>query len=272
MSAVSYIQRPSRPLQIYACIFLVVLYTPVLFIPLFSFNDSIYVKFPLQGFTTNWYAELWERQSLWDALYASVRLGICVAIIATVLGVISARAITRYRLPGSNAVVTFIMLPLVIPGIIFGVALLVLMSRMGVPLSLYTVAVGHLIVCLPFSVAVLLPRFEGFDMSMEEASADLGENGWWTFWRVTFPIIYPGVIASLLLTFTISFDEVIMAFFLTGTEPTLPMYIWSQLRFPREFPSVLALSSIILFFSFALVFLALWIGRLGSVGAVKELE
>ena len=92
------------------------------------------------------------------------------------------------------------------------------------------------------------------------------------FWRVTFPIVYPGVIASLLLTFTISFDEVIMAFFLTGTEPTLPMYIWSQLRFPREFQSVLALSSIILFVSFALVFIALWIGRLGSVSAIKELE
>ncbi|MEM7522313.1 MAG: ABC transporter permease [Pseudomonadota bacterium] len=272
MSDVSYISRPNRPLQIYACVFLFVLYTPVLFIPLFSFNDSIYVRFPLQGFTFDWYAQLWARDSLWDAFWASVRLGIAVAIVSTILGVVSARAITRYRLPGSNALVAFIMLPLVIPGIIFGVALLVLMSRMGVPLSLYTVFIGHMIVCLPFAVAVLLPRFEGFDMSMEEASADLGENGWWTFWRVTFPIVWPGVVASLLLTFTISFDEVIMAFFLTGTEPTLPMYIWSQLRFPREFPSVLALSSIILFVSFGLVFLALWVGRFGAVSATKELE
>lgn len=263
MSDVSYIKRPNRVLTVYAYVFLIVLYVPILSIPLFAFNDSIYVRFPLQGFTTQWFGQLWTRESLWDALGNSLRVGICVAIISTLLGVLAARAITRSRLPGQNAIVAFVMLPIVMPGIIFGVALLVLLSRLGVPLSLYTVALGHLIVCLPFAIATLLPRFEGFDRSMEEASADLGENGWFTFWRVTFPIVLPGVVASLLLTFTISFDEVIMAFFLTGTEPTLPMYIWSQLRFPREFPSVLALSTIILLVSFVLVFAALWIGRMG---------
>lgn len=265
MSTASYIRRPNRPLKAYAYVFLTALYLPILFIPLFSFNDSIYVRFPLQGFTVQWFVELWNRGSVWAALDNSLRVGISVAIVSTALGVLSARAITRSRLPGQGAIISFVMLPLVIPTIIFGVALLVLLSRMGVPLSLYTVALGHLIVCLPFSIAVLLPRFEGFDRSLEEASADLGENGWWTFWRVTFPIVMPGVVASLLLTFTISFDEVIMAFFLTGTEPTLPMYIWSQLRFPREFPSVLALSTVILLVSFLLVFAALWIGRMGLV-------
>lgn len=259
----TYIRRPNRPLQIYAVIFLIVLYVPVLFIPLFSLNDSLYVRFPLQGFTLQWYVELWHRPSVWNALWNSVKVGAAVSVISTILGVVTARAITRYRMPGKSAVVTFIMMPLVIPGIIFGVALLVLMSRLGVPLSLYTVSLGHLIVCMPFAVATLLPRFEGFDPSMEEASADLGENGWWTFWRVTFPMVLPGVIASLLLTFTISFDEFIMAFFLTGTDPTLPMYIWGQLRFPQEFPSILALSSIILFVSFVLVFAAQRIGRIG---------
>lgn len=259
----AYIRRPNRPLQIYAVIFLIVLYVPVLFIPMFSFNDSIYVRFPLQGFTLQWYGELWTREPVWNALWNSVQVGIVVSMISTTLGVVAARAITRYRIPGRSVLVTFMMMPLVIPGIIFGVALLVLMSRIGVPLSLYTVGLGHLIVCLPFAVATLLPRFEGFDPAMEEASADLGENGWWTFWRVTFPMVFPGVVASLLLTFTISFDEFIMAFFLTGTDPTLPMYIWSQLRFPQEFPSVLALASLILFVSFVLVFAAQRIGRVG---------
>ncbi|MEO1471757.1 MAG: ABC transporter permease [Pseudomonadota bacterium] len=265
MSDVSYINRPSRALTVYAYAFLVVLYAPILFIPLFSFNDSIYVKFPLQGFTTRWFVELWQRDSVWAALGNSLRVGLSVAVVSTALGVLAARAIAGSRLPGQSAIVAFVMLPLVIPTIIFGVALLVLMSRMGVPLSLYTIFIGHLIVCLPFAIATLLPRFEGFDRSMEEASADLGENAWWTFWRVTFPIVAPGIVASLLLTFTISFDEFIMAFFLSGTEATLPMYIWSQLRFPREFPSVLALSTVILAVSFILVFAALWIGRLGLV-------
>lgn len=265
MSKGSYISRPNRALQIYACLFLVVLYTPVLFIPLFSFNASIYVRFPLTGFTTEWYFGLLNRPTVWDAMWNSVRVGIGVAVVSTILGVLAARAITRHRMPGQSAIVAFVMLPLVIPGIIFGVALLVLISRLGIPLSLYTVALGHLIVCMPFAVATLLPRFEGMDPSMEEASADLGENGWWTFWRVTFPMVLPGIIASLLLTFTVSFDEFIMAFFLSSTEATLPMYIWSQLRFPREFPTILALSSLILMVSFALVFIALWIGRLGLV-------
>lgn len=259
----SYIKRPNRALQVYAVLFLIVLYVPVLFIPLFSFNDSIYVRFPLQGFTLQWYGELWTREPVWNALWNSVKVGLVVSVISTVLGVMAARAITRTRMRGKGALVTFIMMPLVIPGIIFGVALLVLLSRMGVPLSLYTVGLGHLIICLPFAVATLLPRFEGFDPSMEEASADLGENGWWTFWRVTFPMVMPGIVASLLLTFTISFDEFIMAFFLTGTDPTLPMYIWGQLRFPKEFPSVLAMAALILFVSFALVFVAQWIGRKG---------
>jgi spermidine/putrescine transport system permease protein len=263
MSTIAYLRRPNRVLQVYAILFLVVLYVPILLIPLFSFNDSIYVRFPLQGFTTDWFVQMWHRQTVWDAFWASIRVGVAVAILSTALGVIAARAITRYRMPGQNAVVTFIMMPLVIPTIIFGVALLALLSRVGVPLSLHTVALGHLIICLPFAVAVLLPRFEGFDRSMEEASADLGENGWWTFWRVTFPLVLPGVVASLLLTFTISFDEFIMAFFLSGNDPTLPVFIWTQLRFPQQFPSILALATLILFFSIPLILIAMWIGRLG---------
>ena len=132
----TYIKRPNRPLQIYAVLFLIVLYVPVLFIPMFSFNDSIYVRFPLQGFTMNWYRELWTREPVWNALLNSVKVGAVVSVISTILGVVAARAITRYRMPGKAALITFIMMPLVIPGIIFGVALLVLLSRMGVPLSL----------------------------------------------------------------------------------------------------------------------------------------
>jgi spermidine/putrescine transport system permease protein len=264
MRETSYITRPNLPLRVYAWVFLTVLYVPILFIPLFAFNTSIYVRFPLEGFTTQWFAALMGRAQLWDSLWNSVRVAVVVSVLSTAVGLMAARAITRRRLPGQSAIVAFIMLPLVVPGIIFGVALLVLLSRLGVPLSLYTVAIGHLIVCLPFAVATLLPRFEGFDVSMEEASADLGVGPWATFWRVTFPIVLPGVVSSLLLTFTVSFDEFIMAFFLSSTDATLPMYIWSQLRFPREFPSVLALASLILGASFLLVFAALAIGRMGA--------
>ncbi|WP_135500900.1 ABC transporter permease [Roseovarius aestuariivivens] len=269
MSEESYIHRRNRPLQIYAVIFLILLYVPVLFLPLFSFNDSLYTTFPLTGFTLKWYEELWTRDAMWAALFNSIKVGLFVAAASTFLGIFAAKAITRYRLPGRGPIVGFIMLPLVIPLIIFGVALLVLLSRLGVPLSLYTVSAGHLIVCLPFAIATLIPRFEGFDQAIEEASADLGENGWWTFWRVTLPMVFPGVLASFILTFTVSFDEFIMAFFLTGTQPTLPVYIWGQLRFPQSFPSVLALASIIIAVSFVMVILSLYINRGAQFGGTK---
>jgi spermidine/putrescine transport system permease protein len=263
MSGMTFLKRPNRALSVYAVLFLVALYAPILLIPLFSFNDSIYVRFPMEGFTTRWFAELWGREPVWQSLWASGKVGVAVAIVSTALGVLAARSITRYRVPGQGAVVTFIMMPLVIPTIIFGVALLALLSRSGVPLSLYTVGLGHLIVCLPFSVATLLPRFEGFDRSLEQASADLGENGWWTFWRITFPLVLPGIVASFLLTFTISFDEFIVSFFLSGNETTLPVYIWTQLRFPQQFPSILALATLIILFSLPLILISMSISRLG---------
>lgn len=270
MKQETYIKRPNRFLQVYAVVFMIVLYGPILFLPLFSFNQSIYVRFPLQGFTLQWYGELMERDAVWNALWNSVKVGAIVAVVSTTLGIFAAKAITRYRLPGRGPLVGFIMLPLVVPLIIFGVALLVLFSQLNIPLSLVTVGIGHLVICLPFAIATLMPRFEGFDPSIEEASSDLGENAFWTFFRVTLPMIAPGVVASLMLTFTVSFDEFILAFFLSGTQPTLPMYIWSQLRFPQEFPSVLALATLIIGTSFVLVILSQLINRGIAFTSVQE--
>jgi len=203
---------------------------------------------------------------MFAALMNSLRVGLFTSVIATFLGIFGAKAVTRYKMPGKGPVIGLIMAPLVIPGIILGVALLILVNRVGITLSLYTVTLGHVLVCVPFSMATLMSRFEGFDKSMEEASADLGENAWWTFWRVTFPMVFPGVLASLLLCFTISFDEFIMAFFLAGTEPTLPIFIYSQLRFPQKLPGVLALGACILVASVFVVFLSQWLRRRGDRG------
>jgi len=263
MTQDSYIRRPNRPLHWYAITYLTFLYVPVLFLPLFSFSDSIYIAFPIAKLTTKWYVQLFNDAPMWAALGNSLKVGISAAVLSTILGVLAAKALTRYALPGKAPVVSFIMLPLVVPGIIFGVALLILMSRLGIGLALYTVMIGHMIICLPFAIATLIPRFEGFDRSGEEASADLGENAWWTFWRVTMPLVFPGVVASFLLSFTISFDEFIMAFFLSGTEPTLPIYIWGQLRFPQKLPPVLALASIILVLSFIVIFVTQWLAKSG---------
>ena len=251
----------ARILGMYAVIYVAYLYLPVLFLPLFSFNASIYISFPLRGWTLKWYQIMLANEALHRALMNSLKVGITTALISTVLGILGARAVTRYRLPGQKPVVGVIMLPLVVPEIILAMALLILILRLGGSLGLVSIAAGHILVCVPFAMVVLMSRFEGFDRALEEASHDLGENAWWTFWRVTFPNVLPGIVASLLLTFTISFDEFIMAFFLGSTNPTLPVFMWNQLRFPKLLPGVLALGACILIASVFIVLLAEWFRR-----------
>jgi spermidine/putrescine transport system permease protein len=239
---------------LYGFAFVIFLYTPVLLLPLFSFNDNIFAIFPLKGFTLKAYHELADDTKLLAAVQNSVVVGISVAVISTVFGLLAAMAVTRYRLPGKGPVVGTIMLPLVIPSIILGVALLVLVRQVfDIELSLYCVAAGHILLCVPFSMLVLISRLEGFDKNLEEAANDLGENGWMTFWRVTFPLALPGIVSSLLMSFTTSFDEYVLAFFLSGIDQTLPIYLWSMLRFPQRLPVTLALGSSILIISTIIV-------------------
>ncbi len=262
-------------LGVYALAYLAFIYVPMLFLPLFSFNDSIYIAFPLKGFTFEWYKQMAATAGLMDAFMNSIKVAATVAVLSTIMGTLAAKAVTRYRLPGRGPVVGFIMIPLVIPGIVLGIALLVLAKIIGVPLSLITIGAGHMLECTAFSMLVMISRLEGFDKNLEEASLDLGESGWMTFWRVTFPLAIPGLIASLLLTFTVSFDEFILAFFLAGNEVTLPIYIWGQLRFPKKLQSVLALGALILVVSFVAVTFAEWVRRRGigvKVASYKGVE
>ena len=253
----------SKSLLLYAFAYLAFLYVPVLVLPVFSFNDSQFIAFPLSGFTTRWYGALAGDSAMQHALGNSLKVGIVTALLSTMLGLAAARAVTRYRLRGAGAALGFISLPLFIPDIVLGLSLLMLLGAMGLPLSLAAVVLGHLLVCVPFALTVLIARFEGFDKHLEEASADLGEDGWMTFWRITAPLMLPGITASLLLTFITSFDEFLVAFFLSGTEATLPIYIWGQLRFPERLPMVLALGAIILAVSVGLVICAEYVRNLG---------
>ena len=131
-----------------------------------------------------------------------------------------------------------------------------MLIQLGFSLSLFTVVLGHILICIPYSMTVLTSGFEGFDRSLEEASADLGESAFGTFRRVTLPMVAPAIISSLLVSFTISLDEFILAFFLAGTDATLPLYIWGQLRFAAKLPGVLALGTLLLVGSFLLVTIA----------------
>ncbi|HEX4272338.1 MAG TPA: ABC transporter permease [Rhizomicrobium sp.] len=251
-------------LLFYAFAYLAFLYVPVLVLPVFSFNNSAFIAFPLSGFTTRWYSALASDTAMLHALGNSLKVAIVTAMFSTILGLTAARAVTRYQLRGARPALGFISLPLFIPDIVLGLSLLLLLGTAGLPLSLVAVAIGHLLICVPFAMTVLIARFEGFDPNLEEASADLGEDEWMTFWRVTFPLMLPGIVASLLLTFITSFDEFLLAYFLSGTQATLPVYIWGQLRFPERLPMVLALGAIILAVSVGLIVLAEYVRNLGA--------
>ncbi len=256
--------RRFGPLFIYVICYLIFLYTPSLMLPIFSFNDSIQMALPLKGFTLDWYLQIPARPGLLEALGNSFKLAIPVAIISTTLATIAARALTRYRMPGRGLAIGFILLPMVMPGIILAFGLLVLALAADVQLSLMTIGVAHVVMTMPFLTLVVMSRLEGLGKSLEESAMDLGENAWMTFWRITFPLILPAVGACLILSFISSFDEFIYALFLGGNQMTLPVFMWTQVRFPQTLPTILALGSLIFMGSAILILIAEWLRRMGA--------
>lgn len=256
--------RQGRGLQAYAILYLLFLYAPIILLPMFAFNSGTIIAFPLQGFTTDWFQQMWGNATLRRALVNSLTIAVSASVLATCLGVFAARASTRYGFPGKGGVTGFIMLPMVLPEIIVAMSLLVVLLGSGVQLSLLTVIAGHTLICMPYAIAVLSTAFSSMDRSLEEAAHDLGESRWSAFRLVTLPLVMPGIVSALLISFTISLDEFIIAFFLAGNEPTLPTYIFSQLRFPRAIPVIMALGTVLVIASIVLLGLGEYFRRRGN--------
>ncbi len=245
-----------RPLAIFAVLYLIVLYAPIILLPLFAFNDGTVIAFPLQGFTLEWFFALLNTPALHEATRNSLLIAGSVAILATALGIFTARPATRYRFPGKVSIVGFIMLPLVLPEVIVAISLLVVLTQVGLGTGTWTIILGHTLICTPFAIAILQGSFANMDQSLEEAAIDLGETPFSTFRFITLPLVAPGIIAAMLICFIISLDEFIIAFFLSGNAPILPVYLWGQLRFPARLPMVMALGTILVALSVALLILA----------------
>ena len=250
-------------LKTYTVAYLIFLYAPIILLPIFAFNDSKVIAFPLQGFTVNWFKTMWADDQLFHALKNSMIVSVSTSILATSLGVFAARATTRYAFPGKGAAAGLIMLPMVLPEMIMSMSLLVVFLAIGMPLTIFTIILGHVLVCTPFAVAILTSAFQSLDKSLEEAAMDLGEGPVSTFYRVILPLVMPGIISAMLICFTISLDEFIIAFFLGGTETTLSVYIFGQFRFPAKVPSIMALGTILACLSILLLTTAEYFRRRG---------
>lgn len=253
-----------RGLQTYALLYLLFLYAPILLLPLFAFNSGTIIAFPLRGFTTDWFTQMWGNATLRRALTNSLIIAVSASIFATCLAIFAARASTRYVFPGKGGVMGLIMLPMVLPEIIVAMSLLVVLLGVGVELSILTVIVGHTLICMPYGIAVLSTAFSSLDRSLEEAAYDLGETKWSAFRLVILPLVMPGIVSSLLISFTISLDEFIIAFFLAGNQPTLPTYIFSQLRFPKQIPMIMALGTVLVAMSILLLGIGEYLRRRGN--------
>jgi spermidine/putrescine transport system permease protein len=231
------------------------LHVPLLVLVVFSFNDS---KFSVDwaGFTLDWYYRLLQRPDILRGLKASLIVGGAATVISAVLGTLIALALARHRFRGRTAFEGFLYVPIVTPEIVVGISLLILFALVKIPLGLTTIVIAHVAFCLSFVVIVVLARLEGMDQTLEEAAMILGADEVTTFWKVTVPQLWPGILSGALLAFTMSFDDFVITSFVSGSgSSTLPIVVYGMVRRNVE-PSINAISTIILLVTTALIYLA----------------
>jgi spermidine/putrescine transport system permease protein len=231
------------------------LHVPLLVLVVFSFNDS---KFSVDwvGFTLDWYYRLLERPDILRGLKASLIVGGTSTAISAILGTMIALALARHRFRGRTALEGFLYVPIVTPEIVVGISLLMLFAMLKIPLGLSTIIIAHVAFCVSFVVIVVLARLEGMDGTLEEAAMILGADEVTTFWKVTVPQLWPGILSGALLAFTMSFDDFVITSFVSGSgSSTLPIVVYGMVRRNIE-PSINAISTIILIVTTALIYLA----------------
>ena len=258
------------PLRAYASAFYAFLYVPIAVMVVLSFNDSQIMGFPLKGFTLRWYGEAFTGDDLPRALANSFAVGIGAALIATALALMIALGL-RHRVPFRGAVLPVILIPVITPGIVSGLLLYVSFGVLGVPYGLSTaVLAAHITWVLPFAFLTLYPRLHRFDRSIEEAAMDLGATPFVVFRRVILPLIRPAIVATLLFSFTLSFDEFIRTLFVVGSQRTTPVYLWLLIA-EQMAPFLPAVGVMIMLISVVVAGIGFWVsGRAARLAARVE--
>lgn len=242
-----------RGLQLFLGAAVIFLYAPVLLLIVFSFHDSAVPTFPFQGFTGRWYAQLAQNAKLKESVGQSVQIATISAAVSVILAVGASLALARRRGPLRTGLVIALLSPLVIPGIVFGVALLVLALTLDQQPSSFVTILGHIVISMPFALLIVLPRMMKVPHSLTEAALDLGATRWQIVRLVDIPLLAPALVSAFIVAFTLSFDEYIIAFFTSGADTTLPVYLLGALRFGTRLPEVMAAAAIVMVTSVVLV-------------------
>ncbi|WP_280536240.1 ABC transporter permease [Halopenitus sp. POP-27] len=239
-------------MSVWALLVFAFLYAPIAVLILFSFEQGTFSGFPWDGFTMQWYTQMVNDDRLIQSTLNSLYVGAFVTVGATVLGTLGAIALVRGSFRRKGLFRALVIAPMTIPGLILGIALLLWFNVLGFNTSLRTVMLGQLVFVTPFVVITVSARLRGFDPELEEAARDLGASKWQTYRRVTLPILMPGIISGALFAFTLSFDDFLIAFFTSGVQNTLPIYIWSKVQHGTD-PVINAISAMVLLFSISLI-------------------
>ena len=232
------------------------LYLPIAILFLFSVNATTTLSFSLEGLTLAWYQKLFETEAVLRSARNSLVVAAGSSFAATLLGTMVALLAARYNFRGKGLLLALAVLPLIVPLIVLAVALLILFSAVHVERSLWTIGIAHTVVALPYVLLIVAARLAGFDPNLEEAAMDLGASYFTTLRRIVVPIILPAMVSAWLTAFTVSFDEFALALFLAGTEPTFPVYLFSQLRFANRLPIMIALAVLLMIGTLTLVLAA----------------
>src|SRR3989442_1209526 len=243
-------------LSVWALLIYVFLFAPIVLLVVFSFNANRYGTFPITGWTAKWYGQVFSDYQIRDALTTTIQIAIEVTLVSTIVGTAAAFPLVRSRLPFRSGIRIGMTLPIMIPGLLIGISLLVLFTSVfHWQLSEQTAAIGQAVYTTPFVMLLVAARLQGFDPALERAASDLGANTFRRLRHVVLPLIMPAVFAGALLAFTLSLDEFIITLFLIGAQNTLPIYIYTQVKFGIT-PEVNALASLLLGASIGLIGIA----------------
>jgi spermidine/putrescine transport system permease protein len=236
----------SRALKVWFGILLVFLYAPLLLLLIFSFNDNNLPVFPLRGFTTDAYRQFVANPELKASIVTSAKVAALSSVGAVILGLLASIVLVRRHLFGRGAVSALLLSPLVVPYIALAIGLLVFFNEASLPLGIKSIVMGHIVVSIPYAILILVPRLERLDVRLEEAARDLGAGVFQTFRLITFPLLLPALVSAYLVAFVLSFDEIVIAYFVNGEVTTFPLYLFSTLRFPTLLPQVLAVACVVM--------------------------
>ena len=248
--------RTRVPLGLTYAVMIAFLYLPILVLFVFSFSTNRTLRFPIEGFTMDWYGAVFGNEQLLNAARNSLVVGVLAATVATTLGLAVGLAVVRFRFLGRRALLALATAPLVIPFIVLAVGLFLLFNLLDVPRSLLTIAAGHSVVALPYATLILLARLIGMDPALEDAAMDLGATYPTTLRRIVIPLLGPSLLSAWLTCFIVSFDEIALANFLAGRDATFPVFLYGQLRFAQQLPVLIAMAVLLMIGTVALTLAA----------------